>query len=244
MGKFEGRSRAVGGLKEEISDEQIYDIILAPFWKRLIAWIIDQVLLGVVITLLFYLFTGRAQVSLEVNPTMVYITQIFLLTNLAYFATLEGFTSQTLGKRIMGISVYGETGGKVSFTSALFRRIGLVIPLFIFFDALTILLSSKSQRIFDMIAGTLVVEVDYEQEASLLMEGKDVIGPLKRKGALREPDFGKDKEKKILDKLEKMISDLEEQYENGEIEEDRYKALKRRYESRINQLEKEIGNNQ
>lgn len=246
MGKFEGQTHPTGGLKEEISDKQVYDVIFAPLWKRLIAWIIDQFLLATVVVVMFYFITGRSFMSLELyDPTIIYIAQIFLLTNMVYFAAMEGFTSQTLGKRVVGISVYEETGGKVSFTSALFRRIGLLIPLFLFFDGIAILFSSKSQRIFDMIAGTVVVAGDYEQEASLFLEGKEVSESLKKRKTMgNTSDFEKDKEKKILSKLKKMKSDLEEKFESGEIEGDRYRDLKRKYESRINQLKKEIGSEQ
>ncbi len=232
-------------LKKKSSEKAIYNIVLASFLKRLIAWLIDQALVLAIVFLLFQLTTGHYQMSIEPSSLnlsiLIHIYQLFILTSLVYFTSLEGFSSQTLGKRILGISVYEETGGKVSFTSALFRRIGLLIPIFTFLDGLAILLSSKSQRIFDMIAGTVVIDDDYEQEASLFLEGKDVKKSLKRRGILRESqNLEMNKERKILDKLEEMKSDLEEQFEKGEIEKDRYKDLKRRYESRINQLKKKI----
>lgn len=246
MDEFEGHPNSSEGDKDEEEDERVYDIIFSSFWKRLGAWIIDQILLGLGTVILLYLTGGEFYPSAEISLTAAQnLTEIFILVNLAYFAISEGLTNQTIGKRILGISVYEEEGTGVSFTSAIFRRIGLLIPVFGLIDGGAILITSKNQRIFDLIAGTVVIEEEWKTEALKHLRGVNITEELEEKGILKKtPDKGENKEEKILEKIKNMKSDLKNRFGDGEIDEKRYHDLMRKYESRIDQLEKKIGNNQ
>ncbi|MEM7813830.1 MAG: RDD family protein [Candidatus Aenigmatarchaeota archaeon] len=76
--------------------------------------------------------------------------------SIAYFVLLEGWCGQTIGKKVVGISVVTERGKPIGYAKALVRRIGLLIPVFSIIDALAILRESR-QRLFDQVAGTIVV---------------------------------------------------------------------------------------
>jgi len=85
------------------------------------------------------------------------------LTLPLYGGLLEGFwNGQTLGKRLVGIRVVNGRGEDCSVGQALARN----LPAVILFSWLTsavalaaIAISSHSQRVFDMVAGTYVVRV-------------------------------------------------------------------------------------
>lgn len=230
-------------MSQTISDEQIFDIISAPFWKRLLAWITDQAVLGGVVALTFYLAVGAPHTYTRVVSTFYEeIVQISILANLTYFTALEGAFNQTLGKRLLGILVYEGDGAEVSFTAALFRRIGLVIPLFAIVDGGTILVTSKNQRIFDILAGTVVVKGDHESDAVKFLGGEDIADRLRKKGILVEaPKPGEERDQKALENLKEMKAKLEERFKSGELGKDQYSRLKEKYESRISSLEEKLG---
>lgn len=231
-------------MNKNISDEQVFDIISSSFIKRFIAWIIDELVIGAIIILLFYVF-GTLPSELASFPTSFLedFTQITVLANLAYFTALEGYMGQSIGKFLLGIIVYEEEGARVSFTSALFRRIGLVIPIFSLIDGGAILLTSKDQRIFDIIAGTLVLDKDRREIASKFLRGRDVTDLLVSEGVSRgTPVREEENERKMLERLKEERKELKTKFENDELSETQYKKLERKYSSRINNLEKKIKN--
>jgi uncharacterized RDD family membrane protein YckC len=85
----------------------------ASFGRRLVAAIIDGILLGIV-GLIFY----------AISRTLGYVVQ--LLLTVAYLTYLEGSPSgQTVGKKAMGIRVIDfRTGGSIGYGRAFIRWIG------------------------------------------------------------------------------------------------------------------------
>lgn len=166
-----------------LSDEKIYDIISAPFVRRLIAWIVDQFIVGGLAALLFYLTYGAPQLK-TLLPVSEEILSTLLLLSLAYFTILEGTTGQTAGKKLLKIRVLAETGEEVSYSSALLRRIGPVIPYLNIADGVAILLTSKNQRIFDVAAGTLVIRENFQRESVKFLRRGDITQDLVEKDVL------------------------------------------------------------
>lgn len=221
-------------MSRTVSKEKVFDTVAAPFWKRLLAWLADQAILGVLIFLVLSLLGGMGYDYME-------IFQITLLANMLYFTAIEGYTGQTLGKHLLGIIVFEEDGERLTFTSALFRRIGTVIPVFSFIDAGAILLTSKSQRIFDIIASTVVVKKENQEHAVRLLRGEDITEDLLKESELEGvSDSEKSKDRKTLEGLRKMRKKLDERYESGVIEEDEYTRLKSKYESRIGEMKEKL----
>lgn len=85
---------------------------------------------------------------------------IFLLMFL-YFILLEGlWNGLTIGKRAMGIRVRMADGTPVTFFAAISRNLlrpGDFVPLFYFAGLIAMVCNQKSQRLGDMVAGTVVV---------------------------------------------------------------------------------------
>lgn len=226
-----------------ISEKRIYDIISASYWDRLIAWIIDQIILGGIVAVIVVIFLGVSLTPAEITQNhFEEIVQIVILANVSYFTALEGAFNQTLGKKVLNILVYEENGKETSFTSALIRRIGLVIPIFSIIDAGIILVTSKNQRIFDIIAGTIVLKKDHLSEGVKFLEGEDITEKLTKKGILRRKQTQEEnKNQRILKGLREMKSKINVRFKNGKISEDEHRQLKRKYEKRIAEIEKSLG---
>ena len=88
----------------------------ASFGRRLVAAIIDGILLGVV-----------GGIFYAISHTLGYIVQ--LLLTIAYLTYLEGSPSgQTVGKKAMGIRVIDfRTGGPIGFGRAVIRYFGRIV---------------------------------------------------------------------------------------------------------------------
>jgi uncharacterized RDD family membrane protein YckC len=127
--------------------------------RRFMAYLIDQVLLVALVLLAFFLFLFLAMGSQAgLGPTMV---AYFVLT-WGYGAFCEGlFNGQTVGKRVLGIRVVSERGVPISGAQAVLRNlVGTVDGLLPFFyqpALVSMILSSKFQRLGDLAAGTMVV---------------------------------------------------------------------------------------
>jgi uncharacterized RDD family membrane protein YckC len=130
--------------------------------RRVVAIIIDSILLGIVYFVMSLLFGtttaqgGGVSTSLSGLPFIIY-----LLIVVAYYTGLEGSTGQTLGKMVLGIQVIRDgTGESPGMGKALIRtllRIVDAFPVAYLVGFIVILVSAKNQRVGDMAAGTLVV---------------------------------------------------------------------------------------
>ena len=127
--------------------------------KRIVAGIIDVVILAVLFVIMSMLF-GDADsegssfsLNLDGGPALLY----FLLV-MAYYIGLEGTSGQTLGKKAMGLRVVALDGaltwGKVVVRNLL--RIVDGLPFLYLVGVISIAVSKKHQRIGDMAAQTVV----------------------------------------------------------------------------------------
>lgn len=156
---------------------------------RVLAQIIDLVLM-VVLFLLFLValsFTGGFISSLTGAPgdgivdTFVDLgILIGGIAALAYGFVLEAlWNGQTVGKRLAGIRVVSESGTRLSGGKALLRNIPAIAS-FAWISYLVALLSmaatDRRQRVFDSLAGTVVVREDHAIDTG----GTDVSDPTSR----------------------------------------------------------------
>jgi uncharacterized RDD family membrane protein YckC len=124
----------------------------ASFGRRLVAYLIDGVLLGIV--------SGVA--SAIFNPGIG--TAVDLLLGVSYFAFLDGGPrGQTLGKMALGIRVIDfNTGGSIGYARGVVRYIGLIlsaIPCFLGY--LWMLWDREKQCWQDKLATSVVVPVQF-----------------------------------------------------------------------------------
>jgi uncharacterized RDD family membrane protein YckC len=129
--------------------------------RRVLAIIVDGLILGVVFWVMSMLFGetstagGVASASLGTLGTFA-----LLIITFAYYALLEGYLGQTVGKMLLGIKVVREGTGEVpGIGAAAIRTVLRIIDGFFFYLVafITVLVSGKNQRLGDMAANTLVV---------------------------------------------------------------------------------------
>jgi uncharacterized RDD family membrane protein YckC len=131
--------------------------------RRVVATLIDGLVFGVAYWLLALAFgdirtEGEAANWVSNLPAWASVT--YGLFVLAYFVVLEGYLGQTLGKLATGIKVVSEaTGTTPGIAPAAVRTVlRLIDGLFCYAVAfVTVLASTKRQRLGDMAAHTLVV---------------------------------------------------------------------------------------
>lgn len=148
----------------------------AGFWKRLLAIIIDGLLLGAlqwailtpILTSMGIIsdMTGIANGDGDPFALMTKLTALFSVSsmigwvvNILYFSFMESSKYQaTIGKLALGIIVTDLGGQKLDFVKALIRNISKIISSCILFIGYIMAgFTEKKQALHDMIAGTLVV---------------------------------------------------------------------------------------
>ena len=144
---------------------------VSPFGRRLFAFVLDMILLFFYLYLLEKLFGSITYKSLTWLSTLAYIPVLI------YFPVMEILTNgQTVGKIAVGIRVITLEGGQASISQYLLRWLLRVIDIpFLIFAAIfenvlpwycsvlcfcglaCVIISRKSQRLGDIVAGTMVI---------------------------------------------------------------------------------------
>ena len=134
----------------------------AGFWRRLVAALIDGIILITLWLIIFLIFSGLDSVQSEGESEEIVIL-ISILDNLVtwvYFAGMESSSKQaTVGKTAIGIVVTDLNGKRISFGKATGRHFGKYISTLLwFFGFLMTLFTEKKQALHDMMAKCLVVK--------------------------------------------------------------------------------------
>jgi len=130
---------------------------LATFKKRTYAFLIDFAIAFLVFLALpniFSLLTRGATALLDINVILFSLVLFWI-----YFTLLEGFAGQSLGKRIIGLTVVRVDGKKLFYDHAAVRNFGKVFLLpFDMFIGFRIK-DERFIRYFDKFAGTTVLDL-------------------------------------------------------------------------------------
>ncbi len=147
--------------------ESIPQIDFSHWVLRIIALIIDSIIIGVItwilaiIILLPLLLTGALYTFwLGYGYTLLFPLFVGILEVL-YFAVLEVAWGGTIGKRLMGLTVQMTNGNKVTIDKALIRNISKIYWLLLLLDWIVALVTQgadRRQKYTDRIAGTTVVQ--------------------------------------------------------------------------------------
>lgn len=207
-------------------EERLAQLLMARVWKRVVAWVLDQLFLSGIVVLPLSIFGGLS---------LAQLTQVLMLFTLFYFTLLEGATGKSLGKHLMKIKVYQEKGGEAGFARAMLRRVGLITPFISLIDALAIFWTPRRQRIFDLVAGTVVVEESRAQEALAYLKGKGVKALVHEMVA---PAI--EAESKRLRAMLEGLKRAREELRGRELTKDKYRELKVKYDARIQELEERL----
>ena len=155
------------------------DFEIAPFHKRLLAYVIDFALLAIYLFSMKYLLHEVLEIDYDsIAIDLLVISLPMLLYSLLTETLLNG---QTIGKKLMKIRVISLDGGEPTFGQFVLRWITkffewpflfgyiyastLALMVYIFYTCffgvavvIVILVSKKSQRLGDIAAGTVVVD--------------------------------------------------------------------------------------
>jgi len=133
---------------------------LAGLGSRIIAHLLDLVIIGggiVCLTMLILWFFG----SVDTGIALFLVQLLFVLSPFLYFILLEGlWNGLTIGKKATGIRVRMADGTPVKFSAALGRNLlrpADMLPGTYFVGFAAIFTNPQSQRIGDLVAGTIVV---------------------------------------------------------------------------------------
>jgi len=145
-------------------------VSFASFGARLIAYIVDSLLLGIVIVILTLVLvpvlagtsSGDGEVSgAGMTALTVWIGVIVLIT-LLYFPFFWQRSGQTPGMRMLNIRVVKDAdGSRLGWGSAILRYVGFFIDSIIFglpIGFLWALFDSRRRAWHDLIGGTVVVK--------------------------------------------------------------------------------------
>lgn len=138
----------------------------AGFWIRVLAYIIDSLIMSVVFCPLGMVigFAGAAAEVDENSPVWMganlFINLVSVLVGWLYFAFMESSSWQaTLGKRLLKLKVTDLDGHRIGFGKATGRYFGQILSGMICgIGFIMVAFTEKKQGLHDMLAGTLVVK--------------------------------------------------------------------------------------
>ena len=152
----------------------------ASFWRRLGAFAVDIILIGLVIRVLFPRFedkipklTHRANWLFDIVfsiPGFVY-----LFCEGGYLIYLWKNSGQTLGQKIFGIKVVKKDGSELTYVDAVVRYIGYIISgAFIGIGYLWMIIDEDNQGLHDKMANTIVIKCPKKTEETTDLATEEV----------------------------------------------------------------------
>jgi uncharacterized RDD family membrane protein YckC len=140
-------------------------LVSASFVSRAVARIVDVLVVIVAVAALAFAVA-------MVMPWKEYLRFVFVAALLlcvfayvTYAVVAEYAAGQTLGKRLFHLRVVRESGAHISFGQAIVRQLPTLMQFF-WVDILFALFTDRSQRAFELLSKTRVVQVPPEERAS------------------------------------------------------------------------------
>jgi uncharacterized RDD family membrane protein YckC len=130
------------------------------FWIRVVAYIIDGIILGIVSAVVYAVFgVNISDPNAMQSGNYPGAQGVNLLASFAYFAGLWTVMGATLGQRIFGMRVVdANTGQPIGLGKAALRWLGLLISFLVcFIGVIWVAFDSRKQGWMDKIAGTVVL---------------------------------------------------------------------------------------
>ncbi len=167
----------------------------AGFWRRLVAYLIDNAIICIIFFVLFLIavmaFLIGATSSEEsgwitdladptrISAAMIFIWLFFLVLTIAYFTYFHGTTGRTPGKMLLGLQVIGEDGTPISFSIAFLRAVGyLVSGAILNLGFIWAAFDKRKQGWHDKIAGTVVIiREEQNQTAGISIPDSPKVSP-------------------------------------------------------------------
>lgn len=138
---------------------------LAGLGSRIVAFLIDSIITGIVAGILFapvVFLVGVGGDGGTAGAGLFLILQLLIpLAIFAYFIVMEGMYGYTIGKKLLNIRVVGENGAKIGMSESAIRnvlRIVDALPTLYIIGIILIAVNDDEQRLGDMAASTYVVK--------------------------------------------------------------------------------------
>ena len=152
------------------------EFALSPFHRRFFAWLIDVTIQGTYLYLGARILNGLVSIDWD---TQIWILVLYLLPFIFYHLVSEiMMNGQSVGKMVMQIKVMTLQGGEPSISQYLIRWLFRIIDfpillfagtlsgystwwvvLFIFAGLICVIATPKSQRVGDLVAGTILIDL-------------------------------------------------------------------------------------
>lgn len=139
----------------------------AGFVTRLIAFAIDQLIVGLAVSVVVLLaefvasafganeWFGTGDLASTIVTILVVVTSalIFILYDLLFWM----LAGQTPGKRLLGVRIVRTDGKRLRWGNAIRRKVGYWISAILFLGFLWVIVDNRRQAWHDYLAGTLVL---------------------------------------------------------------------------------------
>jgi uncharacterized RDD family membrane protein YckC len=132
--------------------------------RRLGAFIVDRLLIGVLIKLLFFNWWGTwFDFDRDIFTINLHFAQYHIIREaimILYYSFMESSQYQgTLGKIAAGIKVVNKNGQRITFSQALLRNLSKIISkMVLYIGYIMIIFDDRKQGLHDKIADTFVVK--------------------------------------------------------------------------------------
>jgi uncharacterized RDD family membrane protein YckC len=131
-----------------------------------LAYIIDSIIIGIPVYIIWQfvfwsIFWSGAWWLIGYGSWLL-LPFFFGIIEVLYFVILDVSWGATIGKRVLGLQVQMEGGGKVPFGAAFLRNISKIYPLFLLLDWIVGIATpgaDRRQKYTDRMAKTTVVQV-------------------------------------------------------------------------------------
>ena len=137
----------------------------AAFWRRVIAYIIDVMVVSFVVVgpfsnKLVTSVEGESVMELFANVQSTFTTEAFIigivvsLLTLLYWTFLEWKFNQSVGKMLLRIQVFPK---KISFNQAMLRNVTKLSTFILVLDVVYMFVTKGNQRFFEKLSNTMVI---------------------------------------------------------------------------------------
>jgi uncharacterized RDD family membrane protein YckC len=152
---------AMGRLEIETPDHVVLRYQLAGAGNRGFAAIVDFLIAVILMFAIGFAFQALTALDPTLDDWSGWVAFLELLIAWLYFVLLEWlWNGQTIGKRLFGLRVISEDGEPARFVAVIVRNLVRVVdflPLLYGLGVVTLIVSSRSQRLGDYAGGTFVV---------------------------------------------------------------------------------------
>lgn len=135
----------------------------AGFWIRVLANLIDGIVLAIPIGIIQFILLINESISegYIIGPMYIFAMLISFTISISYYGFLTSSKKQgTLGKMVVGIKVIGANGEKISFGRAVGRFFATYLSGIFYIGYIMVGLTNRKRGLHDFIADTYVVYQD------------------------------------------------------------------------------------